>query len=344
MSFVVHQGWDDGLGGNQDVAWLVEADLTGKLIAKLDPRWELVEKQPDVLINASRALVDVVVKCPANGHNPLITRLLDSNCLADLFAHMFSGAPLSLSNSLSIVIVLVQRYANRMDQGEAIMDETKAAAVAALQAAALEAPEDEAKAAAAAAAYAAAIAPPAAAAAAASSSSSSDADSDAAAPAPAPAPLPEPFHSLVPHLPRILSLLDTEAPAETEWSYGRGRAFGETRLKVVELVLVLVRCKVPEVEHLFVKHQLMHKLLEAFFMFPWNNMLHGLVESIIRTTLEFLEDSVLQPAVSVCASNNAKKAKTVTANDRKHTHFLSLLMHVCFVLCSSSWMRSFSLA
>lgn len=55
------QGWDDGLGGNQDVAWLVEEDLTGKLLAKLHPRWELEEKQPDVLINASRALVDVVV-------------------------------------------------------------------------------------------------------------------------------------------------------------------------------------------------------------------------------------------------------------------------------------------
>ena len=270
-------GWDDGLGGNQDVAWLVEEDLTGKLLAKLHPRWELEEKQPDVLINASRALVDVVVKCPASTHNPLITRLLATPCLTELFSHMFSGAPLSLSNALSIVIVLVQRYANRMDLGEQIMDETKAAALAA-QAASLDAPEDEAASAAAAAAAAASAA------------------SDAAG---GPNKLPEPFHSLVPHLARILRLLDSEAPPIVRWSYGSGRAFGETRLKVVELILVLVRCKVLEVEHIFVSENLMEKLLDAFFLYPWNNMLHGLVESIIRTTLEFLGDTVLKPALFI---------------------------------------------
>ena len=134
-------GWDDGLGGTQDVAWLVANDLTGKLIEKLNPVWETVHNQPDVLINSSRALVDVVVKCPASTHNPLITRLLATPCQQLLFQHMFSGSLLSLSNALSIVIVLVQRYANRMDLGEEIMDEVKAAALAA-QAAALDAPED----------------------------------------------------------------------------------------------------------------------------------------------------------------------------------------------------------
>lgn len=193
---------------------------------------------------------------------------------------MFSGAPLSLSNALSIVIVLVQRYANRMDLGEQIMDETKAAALAA-QAASLDAPEDEAASAAAAAAAAAA-------------SAASDAAGGANK-------LPEPFHSLVPHLARILRLLDSEAPPIVRWSYGSGRAFGETRLKVVELILVLVRCKVAEVEQIFVDEKLMEKLLDAFFLYPWNNMLHGLVESIIRTTLEFLGDTVLKPALFIDA-------------------------------------------
>jgi hypothetical protein len=260
-------GWDDGLGGNQDVAWLVANDLTGKLIEKLNPVWETVHHQPDVLINASRALVDVVVKCPASSHNPLITRLLATPCQQLLFTHMFSGSLLSLSNALSIVIVLVQRYANRMDLGEEIMDEVKAAALAA-QAAALDAPDD--------AAFNVVSNDPA-------------------------AKLPEPFHSLVPHLARILRLLDSEQPNEERWSYGMGRAFGETRLKVVELILVLVRCKVVEVETIFREEQLLAKLLDAFVNYPWNNMLHGLVESIIRTILEFLADTVLKPALFIDA-------------------------------------------
>jgi hypothetical protein len=243
MECLIMIGWDDGLGGQQDVSWLVEADLTGQLISKLAPHWELEEKQPDVLINASRALVDVVVKCPAGAHNPLISRLLATPCLQQLFAHMFSGAPLSLSNALSIVIVLVQRYANRMDLGTDVpLDEGKADQQQQQQ------------------------------------PLTTDSDAAAANGEKAPAAegadggdrLPEPFHSLVPHLSRILRLLDTEAPPEADWSYGRGRAFGETRLKVVELILVLVRCKVAQVEQIFVQENLMHKLLDAFFLYPWS--------------------------------------------------------------------------
>jgi hypothetical protein len=276
MEILIMIGWDDGLGGTQDVAWLVANDLTGKLIEKLNPVWETVHNQPDVLINSSRALVDVVVKCPASTHNPLITRLLATPCQQLLFQHMFSGSLLSLSNALSIVIVLVQRYANRMDLGEEIMDEVKAAALAA-QAAALDAPED---------------AVPSTAAAD-TSLTSTDASSSSS--------VPEPFHSLLPHLARILRLLDTE-PAEEAWSYGLGRAFGETRLKVVELILVLVRCKVVEVEEIFKEEQLLGKLLDAFVKYPWNNMLHGLVESIIRTILEFLQDTCLKPALFASAN------------------------------------------
>jgi hypothetical protein len=249
MECLIMIGWDDGLGGQQDVSWLVEADLTGQLISKLAPHWELEEKQPDVLINASRALVDVVVKCPAGAHNPLISRLLATPCLQQLFAHMFSGAPLSLSNALSIVIVLVQRYANRMDLGTDVpLDEGKADQQQQQQQLTTE-----------------------------SDAAAANGEKTPAATEGADGGdrLPEPFHSLVPHLSRILRLLDTEAPPEADWSYGRGRAFGETRLKVVELILVLVRCKVAQVEQIFVEENLMHKLLDAFFLYPWSAHAHS---------------------------------------------------------------------
>lgn len=289
MELLIMIGWDDGLGGNQDVEWLVANDLTGKLIEKLDPVWETVHHQPDVVINASRALVDVVVKCPAATFNPLITRLLDTHCQQRLFTHMFSGSLLSLSNALSIVIVLVQRYANRMDLGEEILDEVVAANIATLQAAAREAPEDDEVHA----QLQAAI---------------NAASENASA-------LPEPFHSLVPHLPAILRLLSSEQPAEESWSYGRGRAFGETRLKVVELILVLVRCKVSSVETIFRSERLLDQLLGAFVAYPWNNMLHGLVESIIRTVLEFLTDTELKPALFIDARLADRVVDAYEANE-----------------------------
>ena len=73
-------------------------------------------------------------------------------------------------------------------------------------------------------------------------------------------------------------------------------------MKVVELILVLVRCKVVEVEEIFKEEQLLGKLLDAFVKYPWNNMLHGLVESIIRTILEFLQDTCLKPALFASAN------------------------------------------
>jgi hypothetical protein len=62
--------------------------------------------------------------------------------------------------------------------------------------------------------------------------------------------------------------------------------FGETRMKVVELLLVLVRSNYPRMNEELAKLKALAPVLDCFLAFPWNNMLHGLVESILRTILD----------------------------------------------------------
>ena len=101
-------GWDDGLGQVNDVEWLYQQGLITKLVAKLDPKYECEE---EVQINAARALVDVVVKCPTMKESMLVVHLQSPLVLEKVFEYLFSGSLTSLTNCLSIVIVLVQRDA-----------------------------------------------------------------------------------------------------------------------------------------------------------------------------------------------------------------------------------------
>ena len=54
-----------------------------------------------------------VGNCPPSTQNLLISHLQSKEVLDEIFRHMFSGSLSSLTNSMSIIIVLVQRYANR---------------------------------------------------------------------------------------------------------------------------------------------------------------------------------------------------------------------------------------
>ena len=88
MELLIMIGWDDGLGQINDVEWLYKENLIPKLVDKLDP---IYENQPDVHMNAARALVDVVVKCPPTQKNLLVSHLQSPPILEKVFQHMFSG-------------------------------------------------------------------------------------------------------------------------------------------------------------------------------------------------------------------------------------------------------------
>ena len=258
MEILIMIGWDDGLGQVNDVEWLYKEQLIPKLVAKLTPQYETAT---DVHMNAARALVDVVVKCPPSTQNLLISHLQSKEVLDEIFRHMFSGSLSSLTNSMSIIIVLVQRYANRRvesgdngdkqhERSDSFDGENSAAGNAA--------------------------------------AATPSADSDA---------LEEPFSSLAPHLHKIIALLHQPQP-EVRVQFGKSQPFGETRMKVVELTLVLLRSRLAGVDAQLSELRVLALMLESFFLYPWNNMLHGLVESIVRTVLDSDSD-VLRHALFV---------------------------------------------
>ena len=252
MEILIMIGWDDGLGQVNDVEWLYKENLIPKLVAKLTPQYETAT---DVHMNAARALVDVVVKCPPSTSNLLISHLQSKEVLESIFRHMFSGSLSSLTNSMSIIIVLVQRYANRrVESGDNSNSGSGDSGTASADA---------------------------------GSSSSSSSSST----------LEEPFLSLAPHLSKIIALLHQAQP-EVAVQFGKSQPFGETRMKVVELTLVLLRSRLLLVDCQLSELRVLALMLESFFLYPWNNMLHGLVESIVRTVLDSDSD-VLRQALFV---------------------------------------------
>jgi len=144
---------------------------------------------------------------------------------------MFSGCLSSLSNCLSVIIVLVQRFANRRVDYESEV----------------ELPADQSQ------------------------------------------PLEEPFISLIPYLPKIFDLLSNDSTSCGIQGPLDSKAFGSLRMKVVELCLVLARSRLIQIDKCLVDLQVLPLMLNVFFLYPWNNLLHGLVESIITSALEQLQ-------------------------------------------------------
>jgi hypothetical protein len=57
-------------------------------------------------------------------------------------------------------------------------------------------------------------------------------------------------------------------------------------MKVIELFLVLLRSHVSFITEKLIELKVFEATIHCVFAYPWNNMLHGLVESIIRTIIE----------------------------------------------------------
>lgn len=147
---------------------------------------------------------------------------------------------------------------------------------------------------------------------------------------------PEPFLSLLPHLHKIIALLHNSVPDKTAAQFGKFVPFGETRMKVVELSLVLLRSHLSVVDNKMMELNVIAIMIDMFFAHPWNNMLHGLVESIIRSIMES-ESAQLKVHVS------AHMQSVYCCRDLciSCVVLLPLSFDICFVVCFATLVQLF---
>jgi len=257
MELLIRIGWDDGGGPDElgftpeniDPEWLHKADLVPRLVAKLDPEYE---DQYGVHVNAACCLVDVVVK--SSPLVPSVARLVDDlqsePVLAEIFKHMFCGSVSSLTNTLSIAIVLVQSDVERRREPEQDL----------MLAQAMQQNQTEVK----------------------------DTETEEKM-----SPI---LKYVIQALPKLMEYLykPTELDGtQLKTQYGELKPpFGSTRLRIIELMLALVTSELPEVYDALVQHKVISGVFEMFFKYHWNNMMHGVVESMILTILGNSADEV----------------------------------------------------
>jgi serine/threonine-protein phosphatase 6 regulatory subunit 3 len=101
-------------------------------------------------------------------------------------------------------------------------------------------------------------------------------------------PLPPILDEVLQALPRLLELLQRPVRASRiPTSYGQTlQPFGETRLMVVGLVLALLSTNRLPVVRVLSERRVLATVLDLFFEYKWNNMLHNLVLQLVRTALE----------------------------------------------------------
>lgn len=96
------------------------------------------------------------------------------------------------------------------------------------------------------------------------------------------------FEVVLQHASSIVSLLDVEGQvAVQEMPYGVIRPpFGISRLRVVELLRVLLWIAGSEVEEALITSKALPKCLQTFLRYPFNNLLHSSVEGLVTFALD----------------------------------------------------------
>lgn len=100
--------------------------------------------------------------------------------------------------------------------------------------------------------------------------------------------LPPVIQHALSHLPRFINVLvdpPNKTPLRTQFGVLKP-PLGETRMKAVELFLVLFGSGYKKVNDELIHARAMNYILDLFFDYKWNNMLHTLVESIVQMVLE----------------------------------------------------------
>lgn len=105
-------------------------------------------------------------------------------------------------------------------------------------------------------------------------------------------------------LPKLLVMLKDPPKIPLKVQYGvLNPPCGPSRLKIVEIVLALVRCVAEDEElqgldkatatitEMLIQSKAFTAVLSVFASYPWNNLLHGLVEGIIHTLLDIPQEN-----------------------------------------------------
>jgi hypothetical protein len=89
----------------------------------------------------------------------------------------------------------------------------------------------------------------------------------------------------VDHVKTLVAILKepSSAPQPVSTTLGKTTPFGRERMAICELLLCLMRQNDERLLHAFHESQAVLVMIDYFFQFPWNNILHGLVLHVVDT-------------------------------------------------------------
>eukprot|EP01083_Nonionella_stella_P065309 171006_1 len=259
MELVIALGWDpaiEELKELDEVAdWMNEEELVPKLIATLAPN-----RTPDEHSAASYTLVDIVAKTSRSTNLVLFYNLASETQIAALMNHMFAGNRSSLLESLSVLLALLHHYPNVSAEKQQFGDEYREEPP--------PPPPQEMN------ANPLAIAPP-------QSETKQEEEEEEC----------DEFIDSIPAVVRAVCcrLGDFKILLETAPSQSLKLPFvelapplGPVRHKVVDMIVALMRTPSDVVSLKLRSLGLIVQCIDLFFLYPWNNLLHGSVEHIIQ--------------------------------------------------------------
>ncbi len=265
MELLIVIGWDAGVGYLQNPDWLTDIDLVPALLAALQPDHPHL---PELATHVTRALVDLVVKCPNS--RPVVV-FQEPPCVDLLISLVRSGHPRIVPGALTLLVVLAQRdpflqdpaaYCAKHGAQETYLSSQITALVPTLVA--IASPEE--------------------------------------------AALPDAVHDEAVLFARGDEDALPSTPRATITPYS-ARVAGDARLKAVELISVGIRAATTSFVDAFFAAGGFKPLFALMLRFPWNSLLHALVETCICAALQsrvarlysqLLQDSDLVPWLLRC--------------------------------------------
>eukprot|EP00002_Diphylleia_rotans_P015043 TRINITY_DN2913_c0_g1_i6.p1 TRINITY_DN2913_c0_g1~~TRINITY_DN2913_c0_g1_i6.p1 ORF type:complete len:337 (+),score=73.45 TRINITY_DN2913_c0_g1_i6:220-1230(+) len=137
------------------------------------------------------------------------------------------------------------------------------------------------------------------------------------------------FECFIPHLRMISNLLDVAPNSKFTNSVATyNPPLGIIRFSLVEIIEILTRYNSPTLHAKIVEYQIIDKLINLFFKYPWNNLLHNRVVYIIHHSFEnrYLElrNSLFRPSVDLL-NRLVEGAKQPRTSAGYHEHIMQII-------------------
>lgn len=136
---------------------------------------------------------------------------------------------------------------------------------------------------------------------------------------------------------KILSFLEfgKSGALSVETTTGPLEPFGFVRMKIVQLILALLTSNNKAVIDLLVEKQVFKTILDLFFHFQWNNLLHTQVHLLVRSILEGRDVSLKRSLlidgqlVQRMIENHESNLKEIAENKKVHRRgYLGFLIEI----------------